>query len=37
VAAARARRVFTNARALRALNRGTGAVMAGVAVSVAAQ
>jgi threonine/homoserine/homoserine lactone efflux protein len=34
LAAARARRLFTNARAVRYLNRGTGAVMAGAAVMV---
>ena len=35
VAAARARRLFTSPRALRLVNRGTGAVMAGAAVVVA--
>jgi threonine/homoserine/homoserine lactone efflux protein len=34
-AAARARRLFTSRRAVRALNLGTGAVMAGAAVAVA--
>lgn len=35
--AARARRLFTSPRALRALNRGTGAVMAGAAAAIAAR
>ena len=35
LAASRARRLFTSPRAVRALNRGTGAVMAGAAVAVA--
>ena len=35
--AARARRMFTSARAIRRLNRATGAVMAGAAVAVAAR
>lgn len=35
IAAARARRLFTSARAVRRLNRGTGVVMAGAAVAVA--
>lgn len=34
-AAARARRVFTSARARRAINRGAGTVMAGAAVAIA--
>ena len=33
--AARVRRVFTTARAVRMLNRGTGAVMAGAAAAIA--
>jgi threonine/homoserine/homoserine lactone efflux protein len=37
LAAARARRLFTSPRALRLVNRGTGAVMAGAAVAVAAR
>ena len=37
VAALRARRLFSNARAVRWLNRGTGTVMAGAAVAVATQ
>ena len=37
LAASRARRLFTSARAVRALNRGTGAVMAGAAVAIAAR
>ena len=37
VAALRARRFFSNARAVRWLNRGTGTVMAGAAVAVASQ
>ncbi|TPG48430.1 LysE family translocator [Roseomonas nepalensis] len=37
LAAARARRLFTSPRAVRALNRGTGAVMAGAAVAIAAR
>ncbi|HYD98480.1 MAG TPA: LysE family translocator [Alphaproteobacteria bacterium] len=35
--AARARRLFTSARAMRLVNRGTGAVMAGAAAMVAAR
>jgi len=35
VAAARARRLFTSVRAIRLLNRGSGAVMAGAAIAVA--
>jgi len=35
LAAARARRLFTSSRAVRAINRGTGVVMAGAAVAVA--
>lgn len=35
--AARARRLFTSPRALKALNRGTGAVMAGAAAAIAAR
>jgi threonine/homoserine/homoserine lactone efflux protein len=35
IAALRARRLFSNARAVRWLNRGTGTVMAGAAVAVA--
>ena len=34
-AAARVRRVFTSARARRAINRGAGTVMAGAAVAIA--
>ena len=37
VAALRARRFFSNARAVQWLNRGTGTVMAGAAVAVATQ
>jgi threonine/homoserine/homoserine lactone efflux protein len=37
VAAARARRIFRNERALKWLNRTSGTVMAGAAVGVAAQ
>jgi threonine/homoserine/homoserine lactone efflux protein len=37
LAAARARRLFTSPRALRALNRATGAAMAGAAVAIAAR
>jgi threonine/homoserine/homoserine lactone efflux protein len=37
VLAARARRLFTSPRALKAVNRGTGAVMAGAAVAIAAR
>jgi threonine/homoserine/homoserine lactone efflux protein len=37
VLAARARRLFTSARAIRILNRTTGAVMAGAAAAVAAR
>ncbi|MBI0536774.1 LysE family translocator [Roseomonas sp. KE2513] len=37
LAASRARRLFTSPRSVRALNRGTGAVMAGAAVAVAAR
>ena len=33
--AARARRLFTSARAIRVLNRATGAVMAGAAAAIA--
>ena len=36
-AAARARRLFTRPRAVRLLNRGSGAVMAGAAVTIAAR
>jgi threonine/homoserine/homoserine lactone efflux protein len=35
VLAARARRLFTSPRALKALNRGTGALMAGAAAAIA--
>ncbi|HEY8564820.1 MAG TPA: LysE family translocator [Beijerinckiaceae bacterium] len=35
--AARARRLFTSTRAIRLLNRGTGAVMAGAAAAIAAR
>ena len=35
--ALRARRLFTSAKAIRALNRGTGAVMAGAAAAIAAR
>jgi threonine/homoserine/homoserine lactone efflux protein len=35
--AARARRLFTSARAIRILNRGTGTVMAGAAAAIAAR
>jgi len=35
--ASRARRLFTNSRALRLLNRGAGALLAGAAVAVAAR
>jgi threonine/homoserine/homoserine lactone efflux protein len=35
--AARTRRLFTSPRALRMINRGTGAVMASAAVAVAAK
>lgn len=35
--AARVRRLFTSARAVRLVNRGSGAVMAGAAVSIAAR
>ena len=35
--AVRARRLFTSAKAIRALNRGTGAVMAGAAAAIAAR
>ena len=35
ITASRARRLFTSPRAIRTLNRGTGAVMAGAAVAVA--
>jgi len=37
LAAAYARRLFTSARAIRAVNRGTGAVMAGAAIAIAAR
>ncbi len=37
LAAARARRLIASARAMRLVNRGTGAVMAGAAVAVAAR
>lgn len=37
IAAARARRLFTSPRAVRTLNRGTGVMMAGAAVAVAAR
>ena len=37
LAAARARRLFTSPKALRALNRATGAAMAGAAVAIAAR
>jgi threonine/homoserine/homoserine lactone efflux protein len=37
VAALRARRLFSNTRAVRWLNRGTGTVMAGAAIAVATQ
>jgi len=37
LAAARARRLFTSPKALRALNRATGATMAGAAVAIAAR
>ncbi len=37
VLAARARRLFTSARAIRILNRTTGTVMAGAAAAVAAR
>jgi threonine/homoserine/homoserine lactone efflux protein len=37
IAALRARRLFSNARAVRWLHRGTGTVMAGAAVAVATQ
>ena len=37
LAASRARRLFTSPRSLRALNRGTGAMMAGAAMAVAAR
>ena len=37
LAAAQARRLFTSPRALRALNRATGAAMAGAAVAIAAR
>ena len=37
LAAARARRLFSSPRALRRINRGTGAVMAGVAAAIAAR
>src|SRR5262249_9187460 len=37
LAAMRARRLFSNARAVRWLNRGSGTVMAGAAAAVAAQ
>jgi threonine/homoserine/homoserine lactone efflux protein len=37
IAALRARRFFSNSRAVRWLNRGTGSVMAGAAVAVASQ
>ncbi len=37
LAAARARQVFRSSRALKALNRGTGAVMAGAAVAIASR
>ena len=35
VLAARARRLFTSPRALKAVNRGTGALMAGAAAAIA--
>jgi threonine/homoserine/homoserine lactone efflux protein len=35
--AARARRLLTSARAIRAVNRGTGAVMAGAAAAIASR
>ena len=35
--AARARRLFTSERAVRAMNRGTGAVMAGAALAIASR
>jgi threonine/homoserine/homoserine lactone efflux protein len=37
IAALRARRLFSNARAVQWLNRGTGTVMAGAALAVATQ
>ena len=37
VLASRARRLFTSPRALKAVNRGTGAVMAGAAAAIAAR
>lgn len=37
LAAARARRIFRSSRAVKALNRGTGAVMAGAAVAIASR
>ena len=37
VLASRARRLFTSPRALRLVNRGTGAVMAGAAAAIAAR
>jgi threonine/homoserine/homoserine lactone efflux protein len=37
IVAARARRVFTSPRSIRLLNRGSGAVMAGAAVAIAAR
>jgi threonine/homoserine/homoserine lactone efflux protein len=37
LAAAYARRLFTSARAIRAVNRGTGAVIAGAAIAIAAR
>jgi threonine/homoserine/homoserine lactone efflux protein len=37
VLAARTRRLFTSPRAMRMVNRGTGAVMASAAVAIAAK
>jgi threonine/homoserine/homoserine lactone efflux protein len=37
LAAARARRLFTSPRSIRLMNRGSGAVMAGAAVTIVAR